>query len=183
MTGSQVPPTMPQLTPAEALALLLETGCEQFETLQRLASQELQLISIQQNDIRRDFRLQRAHGCIAMSLGKSFVANVIRARRICEHGSPYIKVDRIERKLFLSATARVLAVRDVNEHGFDVDNNKSPPALHFNKGGLLDETSLAMNGPDDILMGPINLCGIYLSTARMRNLAGYASQASKSSAR
>jgi hypothetical protein len=189
--NERVAPTMSPLSPAMAFASVIETGCEQFEVLQSLVANKYKIVSdhvagsefekpaTEPNDIRRKHKALRAQGelmkaqaCIMMSLAKSFVANIIRARRICEHGAQHLRVGRLERKRFLSATEALVSVRNVNEHGHDVDGNKISPALHYTNRGFLDETSLYIGGTDEILMGPLNLYRVYCSAARMRELAG-----------
>jgi len=96
-----------------------------------------------------------------------------RARRICEKGAESLGLDRLDRTLFLKATEKVVGVRDVNEHGFE-PNARSKPSMHFQEGGYGDETSLAVHGPDQILMGPLNLRTIYDDLDRLRKLAGFA---------
>jgi hypothetical protein len=157
-----------RLSVEKGFALMLEAACEDFETMQRLISGELSIVSRRAS--RRDWR---AAPCVQMALAKSFVFNLARARRICEHGASSLTVDRAERKRFLAATAEVLSVRNVNEHGFDVATD-SPPSLHFHaEGGGCDETSLVIDGPDSILMGPLNLAHLHKPTDRMRQLAGF----------
>ncbi len=154
---------------------MLETACEQFEVLQFIIGKQIRLVNDQQHDMRKSIKFVRAPFCIQAALAKSFVANVIRARRICEHEHGALTIDRTERKLFLSKTSNLVRVRDVNEHGFDANGPESRPALHFNGGGFLDETSIYIGSPEEILMGPLNLYEVYRTTARMRNLAGFAS--------
>jgi hypothetical protein len=111
-----------------------------------------------------------------MALAKSFVFHAVRARRICEHGAGSLTVNRTERKLFLSATAKVPDVRDVNEHGFDWGATSKPSMHHHSKNSaMVDETAMVVLGDQNILMGPLNLYDIYLPTNRMRKLAGFAS--------
>jgi hypothetical protein len=174
-TGSEQAPRVDQLPPAKAFALMLETACEQFEVLQSLLRKEITVNSEQTHDFRKEIQLRRAPYCINMALAKSFVANVIRARRICEHGSQHLAVERLERQRFLHGTAAIQTVRDVNEHGYDVQDNRSRPKLHYNRGGYVDETAMYIGSADEILMGPINLCDVYRSVARTRELAGFAS--------
>jgi hypothetical protein len=170
-----IPRVSQQTTPAQAFALMLETACEQFEVLQLLLKQEIKVISNDSADVRKHIKFLRAPHCINMALAKSFVANVIRARRICEHGSQHLAIERTLRRQFLSSTSGVQKVRDVNEHGFDIHDNKSRPMLHYNGGGFVDETAMYMGSAEEILMGPINLYDVYRSVARMRDLAGFAS--------
>lgn len=117
-------PTLHQLPTETALALLLETAREQFRVLQFIILGEIKLVSDQQNDLTKRLLFARAPGCVGMALAKSFVANVVRARRICEHGGQSLTLDKMERKLFLSQTNALLQVRDVNEHGLDVKGNE-----------------------------------------------------------
>ena len=102
-------PVSEQLLPAQAFALMLETACEQFEVLQSLLRKEITVIKSERpDDIRKQMRLLiRAPSCINMALAKSFVDNVIRARRICQHGSQHLVIDRVERKRFLSSTSGI----------------------------------------------------------------------------
>jgi hypothetical protein len=169
---------MPQLPPNVAFALMLSTACEQFEVLQWTLRGDIRIVSdyepVFPPDIRKAVLIQRAPGCIQMALAKSFVANVIRARRICEHGSASLALDRTERRLFLSRTKALLHVRDVNEHGFDFNEgeNRCRPSLHFHElGGYLDETALVAPSAEVVLMGPLNLYSVYRSAARMHQRA------------
>ncbi len=74
----------------------------------------------------------------------------------------------------MSLTRTLVTVRDVNEHGFDIKDNTSVPSYHRHPTGRLDETSLAMHGPDVILMGPLNLVTIYNGVAEIREKVGIA---------
>jgi hypothetical protein len=159
-------------------ALMLETACEDFFFLQALVNKELQLTPSVEG-LQPKISASRASARIQMALAKSFVAHAIRARRICEHGRE-LRLDRLEKIRFLKATAKLLDVRDVNEHGFDA-NTKSKPELHPQKGGGLgDETSLVISGPTNILMGPIELQILYVAVDRMREIAGFATLSSDS---
>jgi hypothetical protein len=109
-----------------------------------------------------------------MALAKSFVLNAVRARRICEHSHGSLRIDRLERTRFLKGTEGLLHIRNVNEHGFDADGS-SKPSMHHQDGGALDETSMVIDSDKKILMGPLNLYDTYVSTGRMRALAGFAS--------
>jgi hypothetical protein len=151
---------------------MLETACRDFEVLQRVVRQEVKVVAADgQHDA-------RAAGAVTMALAKSFVFHVMRARRICDHGAGSLNVDRMERKRFLAATRDVVDVRDVNEHGFDVvgrsGDQPSRPSMHEHPGVLLDETSLVVLSDKNILMGRLNLYNLYLPTARMQTLAGFA---------
>jgi len=172
---SLLQPSNPDVSIAEGFALMLETACEDFEIMRRLIRQETVLISSSgNNDYRTIPRIQ-------MALAKSFVFHVVRARRICEHGAGSLKIDSTERKLFLKATACVISVRDVNEHGFDAGSTLrgkiSKPSFHHHTkvGAILDETAMVIHGDQAILMGPLNLYEIYIPTDRMRKLAGFTS--------
>jgi hypothetical protein len=170
----------PETTPAQAFALLLETACEDFENLQDLISSELRVLAHGQNEAnvsntekrKKAFRTLRAPLTIQMALAKSFVFNARRANRVCNLNRGTLGLDRTQRKEFLKATEPLIAVRDVNEHGFD-GNGSLKPSMHLQDGGMLDETSLVVNGRDKILMGPLNLYDIYVAVARMRELAGF----------
>ena len=169
------PTALDQPSAAMAFALLLETACEQFEVMQAFIKGEIKITEDSTVDIRSTIKFARASACVRAALAKSFVANIIRARRICEYGAGFLTVGRADRKLFLKMTIGISHIRDVNEHGFDVKDSKSRPALHFNGGGFLDETSLDIQSAERVLMGPLNLYDVYRTTARMRDLAGFAS--------
>jgi|SRR5947208_16404311 len=131
------PPDHPELSPARAFALTIETACEQFEVFHLIKTNEIKIeMEKQQIDVRKRLTTTRAPYCIQMALAKSFVANTIRARRICEHGARHLSVSRTERQLFLKSTEPLLLVRDVNEHGFDINNGKSKPSFHFKDGAF-----------------------------------------------
>ena len=171
-SNSPPQPSHPGVSVAEGFALMLETACEDFEVLQRLIRQETRLVF---GSGRED---HRAGARVRMALAKSFVFHVVRAHRICEHGAPSLTVDRTERKLFLKATANVLGIRDVNEHGFDSSRGRtSKPSMHSHakESAILDEISMTILGEQKILMGPLNLYNIYIPTNRMRKLPGFAS--------
>jgi hypothetical protein len=161
---------------ARGFALVLETACEDFEICQQLIRNE---ISVVPSSDREHYKYLRASPRIQMALAKSFVFNVVRARRICEHGHGLLAVDRLERKRFMSATAGVTPIRDVNEHGFDASGGYSRPSMHnhVDHRALVDDTALAILGATTILMGPLNLYDVYVSTDRMRRLAGFANLA------
>jgi hypothetical protein len=173
----------PQVSTAEAFALVLETACGDFETLQALIKGELSIHAREHSSapFPQEIRAMRASATVRMALAKSFVFNVVRAGRICEHGAQFLDVDRGDRVRFLKGIKGVLKVRDVNEHGYDPKaqsgSKDSKPSMHahVNEGAILDETSMTILSDQKILMGPLNLCGIYSAVARMRHLAGFAS--------
>lgn len=109
-----------------------------------------------------------------MALAKSFLFYANRANRICSKNKAVLKINRDERERFLKSTEPLAAVRNVNEHGYDGDirSQKHKPSMHKHGGGTLDETSLAIFGRENILMGPLNLYPIYLAVKRMRQFAG-----------
>jgi hypothetical protein len=162
-------------TPAQAFALLLETACQEFETLQALIRQEI--CFVEPSEPRGRVVVLRARATIGMALAKSFLFNANRANRVCSKNKSQLSLDRQHRDDFLRATKPLTDVRDVNEHGYDGDkrSEKSKPSMHAQVGGLLDETSLVIAGPDQILMGPLNLSEIYIAVARARAVAGFAS--------
>jgi hypothetical protein len=170
----------PEITPAEAFALLLESAGEDFEILQDLIGGQLQVVAPEQNksppankeDRQKAFRAARAPFGVRMALAKSFIFNARRANRVCNLNKAALGLDRIQRKQFLKATEPLTAVRDVNEHGFDGDGSVKP-SMHAQDGGTLDETSLVTDGRQKILMGPLNLYDVYLSVDRTRKLAGF----------
>jgi hypothetical protein len=170
---------------ASAFALLLETACEEFEILQDLIKGDL-LIDTPDPRTKWDsgmkgrkqvIRGARSQSAIQMALAKSFVFNARRANRVCTLNKAAIPLDRDSRKLFLRDTNPLIAVRDVNEHGFD-GNGSSKPSMHEHEGGLLDETSMVILGSENILMGPLNLFDIYAAVDRARKIAGFDSMAS-----
>lgn len=158
---------------AEGFALMLETACSDFETMQRLIRQETRLLLADgQEDLLGRARAQ-------MALAKSFVFHVVRARRICDHGAGSLTVDRLQRRTFLQSTAGVLGVRDVNEHGFDcggsVRGKASEPAMHHHPvdDALVDETAMVVLSDQRVLMGPLNLYDVYVPTDIIRKVAGF----------
>ena len=184
MSNSPPQPSNPEVSIATGFALMLETACEDFEILQRMIRQEIKLVS--GNGI-EDYR---AHPRIQMALAKSFLFNLVRARRICKDGAGSLTVDRAERTRFLKATAAVVDVRDANEHGFDakaagnvqrrasssrVKISKPSMHSHAKESAILDETAMIVLGDQKILMGPLNLYDAYIPTDRMRKLAGFRS--------
>jgi hypothetical protein len=118
------------------------------------------------------YQIARAGPRIQMALAKSFVFNARRSNRVCNLNKAALGIGRIERKQFLKATEPLTAVRDVNEHGFDGDGSVKP-AMHRQEDGMLDETSLVVDGRQKILMGPLNLYDVYLAVDRMRKPAGF----------
>lgn len=158
---------------AQDFALLLETACAEFECLQRLVTGEVQVQAADQ------FGALRAGATIRMALAKAFLFNAARAYRICRHGKGLLKRPRELRGAFLQALEVVVAVRDVNEHGFDAHevagkrNDRPTAHLHVNASALVDETSLMIKGPQQILMGPLNLFDLYGVVRRMTDLAGF----------
>jgi hypothetical protein len=170
----------PEISAKEAFAMMLETACEDFEILQALINGEIQVAApksheatpANKHDHRKAHRAARAGPRIQMALAKSFVFNARRANRICTLNKASLALDRVERTRFLKATEPLTAVRDVNEHGFD-GNGSRKRSMHAQDGGMLDETSLVTDGPQKILMGPLNLCTVYPAVARMRTCAGF----------
>jgi hypothetical protein len=165
------PPAPNHLQPQQAFALLLETACSEFETLQALLSGEIRLVGTSEVEA-LSFR---AKATTQMALAKSFLFNANRANRVCHKNKSQLSLDRQEREDFLRATKPLSDVRDVNEHGYDGDkrSEKSRPSMHEQDGGFLDETSLVVFGPDKIFMGPLDLHDIYAAVARMRSVAGF----------
>jgi hypothetical protein len=157
--------------PAVAFALLLESACQEFETLQELLAGDLQVVAARPGAERSAIK---SAGAIRMALAKSFLFNANRANRVCLKNKASLAIDRDERERFLSATKPLVDVRDVNEHGYDGDrrSEKQRPSMHEQEGGFLDETSLIVASPIKILMGPLNLYDIYNAVARMRAIAG-----------
>jgi hypothetical protein len=171
--------TMPaaHTSPQEAFALFLETACSEFETLQALLTGDFHLVDAGPEPI--SAKASRAAGTIRMALAKSFLFNANRANRICIKHRSQLSLDRKERVDFLRATNPLSDVRNVNEHGFDGDkrSEKNKPSMHEQDGGFLDETSLMIAGPNEVLMGPLNLHAIYTAVARARSVAGFATLA------
>lgn len=155
------------LTAATKFALRLETSCRAFETLRAIIKGSLVLI-----DAQGEQQLQ-ATAAIRMALAQEFIANAARARRVLDTAKAEIPISKEARKSFLSETASVVDVRDVNEHGLDNRHVKSKPTMHDHGEGSVDEFSLAVFGPDQILMGSLNLVDVYTVVAEMRDLAGF----------
>jgi len=169
-----------EITTAEAFALLLETACEDFELAQDLIAGRLRVTVTSDatklstaNDREMEFRAMRASPRMQMALAKSFLFNARRANRVCNFNKGALDIERADRKQFLKETDPLTAVRDVNEHGFD-GKNSIRPSMHEQEGAMLDETSMVIDGPTKILMGPLNLYTCYLAVDRMRRLAGFA---------
>lgn len=148
------------------LALRLEMACEAFETLRDIITGSIK--------INVEARPRVPFATIA-ALAQSFVANTARAHRILEHSKGKLPVPEEKRRAFLATLQKVVDVRDVNEHGFDAINVSSKPKLHNHGGGFVDETSLVIEGPQMIFMGPLNLAETYKVVASMREIAGFAS--------
>jgi hypothetical protein len=169
----------PEISAEEAFALMLETACEDFEIMQALIDGQIQVVTPKSdeatpasNRYHRRYQAARTGPRMQMALAKSFVFNARRANRICTLNKGSLALDRLERTRFLKATQPLIAVRDVNEHGFD-GNGSVRPSMHKQEGGTLDETALVIDGPQRILMGPLNLYNEYLAVDRMRKLAGF----------
>jgi hypothetical protein len=167
------------LQPPEAFALLLESACSEFETLQALLSKQIRLVGPQSEHGPAAPNVLRAQATVHMALAKSFRFNANRANRVCSKNKSQLSLDRQAREDFLRATRPLTEVRDVNEHGYDGDkrSEKSRPSMHEQKAGFLDETSLVIAGPNKILMGPLNLHDIFAAVARARSVAGFAALA------
>jgi hypothetical protein len=176
----------PAISTEMAFALVLESACEDFENLQDLVRGDTRVVSAIENQKEsrpapfdpKAFRFKRAPGRIQMALAKSFVFGARRANRICTHNKAALALERPDRTRFLKATEPLIAVRDVNEHGFDGDESVRP-SMHRQEGGILDETSLMVQGPEKILMGPLNLYTVYMAVDRTRKLAGFLALAEK----
>jgi hypothetical protein len=168
-------PETASLQPERSFALLLETACGEFETLLKMVRNEIQLVSPSAKP--GDFSIFRAEATIQMALAKAFLFNANRANRVCSKNKSRLQLDRKIRDEFLRATKPLADVRDVNEHGYDGDkrSEKNRPSLHDQGGGFGDETSLAIEGPHRIMMGPLNLSDIYVAVAKMRSIAGFSS--------
>ena len=79
----------------------------------------------------------------------------------------------------MSTIEKIIVVRDVNEHGFDLTTKKgivqrSVLHTHLNENIALDETSMiTKNG--EIFIGPLRLADIYVAVEEMRKSMGFAS--------
>lgn len=146
---------------ATNFALMLATACRDFEAFLQLIRGEVIILGKTNADS------MSVSSAVNMSLTKSFVFNVIRAGRICEHGGGELMLDRAERKDFISILKLVLPVRTVNEHGYDRHKKGGSAVirpqihLHDDYSVAVDETSLTVLGEHQILMGPLNLRTIY----------------------
>jgi hypothetical protein len=180
-TMDKTKPASDDQTSEKALAVLVDRACMDFEDLRDMIERQIQLSWSESKDPATSIRRKRAPSDIQMALAKSFVTNIVRARRIVEGGAASLKLDRSERTRFLKATEKMVPVRDVNEHGYDPDAY-SKPAMHFQEGGLLDETSLVTLGPDKILMGPVNLAEIFPAVNCLRNLVGFSALSKRDTA-
>jgi hypothetical protein len=166
-------PPHPEVTPEQGFALVLEQACSAFETLQGFVTGSL---SISSSD---PIQAVRATGTMHLALAQSFLFLSVRAFRICKHGKSVLGLPREEWKRFESELAGVVDVRDVSEHGLDLNRYRggevTRPSMHAHDqhNSAADETSLIVLGPTTILMGPLNLWDIYQSVARMRAIAGF----------
>src|SRR5512143_2493039 len=105
-----VDPAPHHLSPEQAFALLLETACNQFETLQALIRGELRFVEPSGPEC---FLVLRARATIQMALAKSFLFDANRANRVCQKNKSQLSLDRQERVDFLQATRPLADVRDV----------------------------------------------------------------------
>jgi hypothetical protein len=151
----------------QAFAHRLETACLSFKTARRLLGQQLRIVD------ERNEEDTRVRADAVMALVQSFVFNTRRARRMCEQGASLPHVPRDERRRFVHATEILVKVRDVNEHGFDAKQSATRPKLHKHDDAYVDEMSVTLASPDEILMGPLNLLTVYPSVERMRQWAGW----------
>jgi hypothetical protein len=171
------PPT-PSLNSKKAFALVLEAACREFEALQAFTRKEIKIIPVAVDpqatpidELRKTAKVLHAEAAVLMALAKSFLFNARRANRICTKNKSALNLDRLERTRFLKATDQLTRVRDVNEHGYDgIEDLK--PSMHSHGG---DETSLMIQGPEMVYMGPLNLYAAYVAVDRMRKLAGFES--------
>lgn len=171
-------PQYPDRTPELGFALVLEQACEAFETLQAMAGNRLSIVrpDTPPGEI---YQSPRATAAVRMALAHSFLFLSNRAYRICEHGKAVLNLPREERRQFLRALKRVVDVRDVNEHGHDLnrksgqDPTRSVMHIYIDYLCAVDEMSLAILDEQTILMGPLNLFEVYQSVAAMRLVAGF----------
>lgn len=161
-------------------ALLIETACSNFEALSDLITGEAKITyTTPSPNPYVDMRHLKCSSEARAALAKQFVFNCVRAYRICEHGNNELGLDKAQRKAFIAKVKPVVPVRDVNEHGYDVNTRgkESRPSMHTHESGWLqlDETAMIIRGATEILMGPLNLHDIYKSIEKMRSIAGFAS--------
>jgi hypothetical protein len=168
-----MPQAAERLSIPEAFALMLEAACEDFTICCGLLSGELKITRVTGSHASNTAADYRAGPRAAMAMAKSFVFHAVRARRICEHSKGALNVDRTERLSFVRQTAQLLAIRDVNEHGFDVKGSRSHPRMHDHGDVFCDETGMVYAGPGKLIMGRVNLCEIYPIVNRMRERAGF----------
>ncbi|WP_333828023.1 hypothetical protein [Pararhodobacter sp.] len=111
--------------------------------------------------------------CVS-SLAHKFIFEVIRLRRVIEHGHADLQLEPEFRRHFLRELKVVLHVRNVNEHGYDIRGNEnSQPSMHPHEhDGLnlaLDETSIIVLSPQKILIGPINIYDVNILLNQLAN--------------
>lgn len=158
------------------LALMLEIACEQYEMAANLIAGRMRVVNVSASEIQG----ARAQSVIVMALAKEFIFNARRAERIIDQGKAHLQLDRVRRKQFLKKMKAIISVRDINEHGFDIEGlNGKPvkrPSLHFHGGDqfALDDTAMIISN-NEIYIGPLKLSEIYSLVAEMRNLAGFSS--------
>ena len=97
---------------AKNFALMIEGACQDFEALQAILTHEVTIAGTTPSAV-------FVQGTIVRSLTKNFLFNAARAYRIYKHGKRVLKLPRELRKEFEQVLEPVIAVRDVNEHGFD----------------------------------------------------------------
>lgn len=89
----------------EKFALMVEIACEDFETLERLVRGELKLVpntGSQDDTTTPDWvRESKAKKAVVMSLAKSFLFHIARAKRITEESAQFLSNHAKERRLFL----------------------------------------------------------------------------------
>ena len=151
-------------------ALVLSLACKQFEIMDGLIQRELQIVS--QGGEEESNRL-----VTVMALAQSFVFNVSRAYRICQHGSQVLGAHPEQRKAFLRyiESRGLVDVRDVNEHGLDRSSSgkgrrrkRSEPDASDPIGRLREwfaNTGLVLS--PDIQLGPLPLRIVYQELKRV----------------
>lgn len=142
-------PQQPEHKPELGFALVLEQACQAFETLQSMIAGRLPLGGADPSSM-EGMRYLRPRSTIQMALAHSFLFLSSRAYRICKHGKGTLGLPREERKQFLRDLEPIVDVRDVNEHGYDLNRKSGEeptrPSMHAHMENqyALDETSVVI---------------------------------------
>lgn len=167
----------PAIDPQQALAILLETASEQFKIGQRIITNDIEIKFDDKKNIDETLLYYRSKFTIINALFKEFLFNCVRARRICEKGSGVLGILDEDLDKFVKSLSDLTPVRNVNEHGFDLKDNRTKPKIYTHSQNLysLDDTSLIILGPEEIYMGPVNIFQKFKIIEQMISVSGFLS--------